>query len=236
MIDPPCVPRLIRASIVVGRGSSRKWPSMRPRMLGVINAKLRSSWDRVMRPVGRALARTPLSPDAVTYMGVALQVGVAALILQGRLFVAALLAVAAALADAFDGALAKAKGRTSKWGAFLDSSTDRLADALYFLPIAWLYGVSPDDPARQSEAVAALALVALVGSFLVSYTKARAESLGFDCNVGIAERAERLIVVILALALDLVALGVAILAAATTVTFLQRVWHVRKQAAAPDRA
>lgn len=196
----------------------------------MINARLRSVWDALMRPVGRGLAKTPLSPDAVTYLGVALQGLVAVLIVQGRLLTAGFVAVAAALADAFDGALAKAKGRTSKWGAFLDSSTDRLADALYFLPIAWLYGISPDVAGRHSEVTALLALVALVGSFLVSYTKARAEALGFECNVGIAERAERLIVIILALLLDLVLWGVALLAAATTITFLQRMWHVHKQA------
>lgn len=190
----------------------------------------------MMRPVGRGLARTPLSPDAVTYLGVLLQVGVAVLIVDGRLLAAGLLAIVASFADAFDGALAKAKGSASKWGAFLDSSTDRLADALYFIPIAWLYGVAPDVATRHSEVTAALALVALVGSFLVSYTKARAESLGFDCNVGIAERAERLIVLVVALVFDLVPVGVGILAVATTVTFLQRMWHVRKQAAPSRRA
>lgn len=195
----------------------------------MINAKLRSTWDAVMRPVGRGLAATPLSPDAVTYIGVGLQGVVAVLIVQGRLLAAGLLAILAGLADALDGALAKAKGRTSKWGAFLDSSTDRLADALYFVPIAWLYGVSPDVSERYSEATALLALIALVGSFLVSYAKARAEALGFDCNVGIAERAERLIVIILSLIFDVVFWGVALLAAATTVTFLQRVWHVRQR-------
>jgi CDP-diacylglycerol--glycerol-3-phosphate 3-phosphatidyltransferase len=195
----------------------------------VINQKLRGLWDRVMRPVGRFLARTPLSPDAVTYLGVLVHVAMAALIVQGRLLEAGLVAIVGAFADGFDGALAKAKGRASKWGAFLDSTTDRLTDALYFLPIAWLYGVSPDEPSRHSETVALLALVALVGTFLVSYSKARAESLGLSCNVGIAERAERLIIIILALLLDLVAAGVAILAALTTITFLQRVWHVRVQ-------
>lgn len=183
-----------------------------------------------MRPVGRWLARTKLTADQVTYFGVTLQVVVAWLIIDGRLFVAALVAVAAAFADAFDGALAKAKGTASKWGAFLDSSTDRLADALYFLPIAWLYGVQPDTADRADEWTAGLALAALVFSFLISYTKARAESLGYSCNVGLAERAERLIVIILALALDLVLVGVAILTVAGFITFLQRMAHVRRQA------
>lgn len=196
----------------------------------MINAKLRSGWDKLMSPVGRWLSRTPLSPDVVTLLGVLIQAGVAVLILQGRLLVAGLIAIVAALSDAFDGALARAQGRTSRFGALLDSTTDRLADALYFIPIAWLYGVSPDVPGRGSHLVAGLALFALVASFLVSYIKARAESLGFDCNVGIAERAERLIIVIAALILDLVLLGVAVLAVLATVTVLQRLIHVRRQA------
>lgn len=198
----------------------------------MINSKMRSGWDRAMRPVGQWLAHTPLTPDTVTYLGLLLQVVVAWLILDGRLLAAGLLAIAAALADALDGALAKAKGIASKWGAFLDSTTDRLADALYLAPIAWLYAVQPDVPGRYDRTTAALALVALVFSFLVSYAKARAESLGYDCNVGFAERAERLIVIILSLIFDLVLVGVALLAAASAVTFLQRMAHVRAQARA----
>lgn len=186
----------------------------------------------MMRPVGRWLARTPLTPDAVTYLGLLIQVGVALLILDGRLLVAGFVAVVAAFADTFDGALAKAKGATSKWGAFLDSSTDRLADALYLAPIAWLYGVQPDVASRLDTTTAAFALAALVFSFLVSYAKARAESLGFDCNVGIAERAERLIVIIAALILDLVLIGVVVLAIASAVTFVQRMVYVRSQSRA----
>ncbi|MFP5298688.1 MAG: CDP-alcohol phosphatidyltransferase family protein [Actinomycetota bacterium] len=198
----------------------------------MINSKLRTGWDRMMRPVGLWLGRTPLTPDAVTYLGLSLQVVVAWMILDGRLMAAGLLAIAAALADALDGALAKAKGIASKWGAFLDSTTDRLSDALYLAPIAWLYAVQPDIPERYDRTTAALALVALVFSFLVSYAKARAESLGYDCNVGFAERAERLIAIIAALIFDLVLGSVALLAAASVITFLQRMVHVRTQARA----
>ena len=186
-----------------------------------------------MRPVGRALARTHLSPNAITLLGVAIQMGVAYLIVEGRLVAAGLTAIAAALFDTFDGALAKATGRTSKFGAFLDSSTDRLADALYLAPIAWLYGVDPDIAAHDEPWVAGVALVALVASFMVSYVKARAESLGFDCNVGIAERAERLILVIVALVFnDLLPAMMVVLAIASVITVVQRMAHVYKQARA----
>jgi phosphatidylinositol phosphate synthase len=184
----------------------------------------------LMSPIGRSLAAWGVSPDVITYLGVFLQVIVAGLILQGRLLAAGLLAIVAALSDAFDGAVAKARGATSKFGAFLDSTTDRLSDALIFVAIAWLYGIEPDIASRDEPWVAAVALAALVFSFLVSYAKARAESLGYECNVGIAERAERLIIIIAALILDLVPAGIVLLAVSAAITFVQRMVHVRSQA------
>ena len=183
-----------------------------------------------MKPVGRGLARTPLSPNAVTVLGVLIQTGAAVAILEGRLLLAGLVSIAAALCDALDGALAKAQGSTSKFGALLDSTTDRLSDALFFLPIAWLYGVSPDVGSRDEPLVAGLALATLVFGFLVSYVKARAEGLGFDCKVGIAERAERVIIIILGLIFDVLLGALAILCLLSAITFVQRLVHVRKQA------
>jgi CDP-diacylglycerol--glycerol-3-phosphate 3-phosphatidyltransferase len=183
-----------------------------------------------MRPVGRALARGRIHPNAVTVAGVAIQVVASLLILDGRILAAGLVGGVAGFFDSFDGAVAKARGMTSKFGALLDSTTDRLSDALVFLPIAWLYGVSPDIAERDEPWVAALALVALVASFLVSYVKARAEGLGFECNVGIAERAERLILINLGLILDLIPAMLVVLAALSIVTLVQRMAHVGTQA------
>lgn len=199
----------------------------------MLDSKIRGHWDRVMRPVGRVLARTPLSPNVVTLLGVVVQ-GVAAwLIIDGRLMVAGLVAIAAALMDAFDGALAKAQNRVSPFGGFLDSTTDRLSDALYLAPIAWLYGVSPDSANHDEPWVAAVALVALIASFLVSYVKARAESLGFDCRVGIAERAERVILLIIGLVFEsLLPAVLVLLAVLAVITVVQRVAHVHSQARA----
>ena len=196
----------------------------------MLNSKIRAGWDRVMAPVGRALGKSRISPNAVTVVGLGIQVVVAVLILDGAILAAGFVAIVAAFFDVFDGAVAKATGKMSKFGAFLDSTTDRLADALYFLPIAWLYGVDPDIPARDEPWVAALALGALVFSFMVSYVKARAEGLGFDCNVGFAERAERVIIVIAGLILDLVPIALILLGLAAFVTLVQRIVHVRRQA------
>lgn len=183
-----------------------------------------------MKPVGRALLRTGVSPDAITIMGVVIQGIAGYLILEGRLFLAGLVATVAALFDALDGAVAKARNRKSTFGALLDSTTDRLSDALFFLPLVWLYGVRPDVAEREDLWVVALAMAALVFSFLVSYVKARAEGLGFECKVGIAERLERLAIMILGLLFDVVLGALVVLTALSAVTFVQRLLHVRKQA------
>ena len=196
----------------------------------MLDSKIRPLWDKVMRPVGRALGRTPLTPNAITLIGVLIQGVVAWLIVDGQLVLAGFIAILAALLDVFDGALAKAKGLVTKFGAFLDSTTDRLSDALFFAPIAWLYGVDPDIPARDEPWVAAVALVALIASFLVSYVKARAEAVGMDAKVGIAERAERVILVVVALVFnDLLPAIMVILAALSVITVVQRMVHVYKQ-------
>lgn len=182
-----------------------------------------------MRPVGRSVGRSGISPDAITILGVLVQGYAAYLIIEGRLLAAGLVSIVAAVADVMDGAVAKAQGRTGKFGALFDSTTDRLTDALLFIPIAWLYGVAPDSPDRGSTWVAAVSLVALVASFLVSYIKARAESLGFSCDVGIAERAERVIAIVIALVFDIVGPVLVVLALLSIVTFIQRLVHVRAQ-------
>lgn len=184
-----------------------------------------------MSPVGRALAAGGIGPNVVTLFGLAVQAVVAYFIVEGRLVLAGFIAIVAAFSDAIDGAVAKALGRTSPFGALLDSTSDRLSDALFFLPVAWLYGVSPEPDQYGDEWVAALALAALVISFLVSYVKARAEGLGYECNVGIMERAERLILVIVGLVFNAILPAVlAILAVLSLVTVIQRLVHVHAQA------
>ncbi|HET7482750.1 MAG TPA: CDP-alcohol phosphatidyltransferase family protein [Actinomycetota bacterium] len=196
----------------------------------MLDSKIRVYWDRGMRPVGGFIAKTRISPNAITLLGVVIQIVVAVEILRGALLVAGLVAIVAALFDVFDGAVAKAKGITSSFGAFLDSTTDRIADALYFGPLAWLYGVRPDTPGRDEPWVAAVALATLVLVFMVSYAKARAEALGYDAKVGLAERAERAIVMIAGLILNLVPAALVIVGVASAITFLQRLFHVRAQA------
>jgi phosphatidylglycerophosphate synthase len=196
----------------------------------VLNQKIRGLWDDAMQPVGRGLHRSGMGANAITIAGVLLQAVAAYEIVSDRLFVAGLVATAAGVADTLDGAVAKASDTGSKFGALLDSTADRLSDALFFAPVAWLYGVSGDPTRSGQRWVAALALATLVASFLVSYVKARAEGLGYECNVGIVERAERLILIILGLLLDLVPAVLVILGLLSAVTVVQRLVHVRAQA------
>jgi CDP-diacylglycerol---glycerol-3-phosphate 3-phosphatidyltransferase len=196
----------------------------------MLDSRIRGLWDDLMKPVGAALARTGINPDVITVLGLLLQAGAAVLIVADRLLLAGVVATLAALADTLDGAVAKARGEIRSFGALLDSAVDRISDALFFLPLAWLYGVIEPASRADQHWVAALALVTMVASFLVSYVKARAEGLGYDCNTGIAERAERLILMIVGLLLNLVPLVLTVLATLSIITFFQRLAFVRAQA------
>ena len=196
----------------------------------MLNARIRGAWDKGMRPVGGFIGRSGITPNQITIFGVLVQGVASYLIVIDRLGEAGGVLIVAALLDTVDGAVAKARGLTSKFGALLDSTMDRLSDALVFLPIAWLYLADPTSERADMEWVAALALTTLVLSFLVSYTKARAEGLGFECNVGLIERAERLIVMIVALVFSaLLPIALALLALASLGTFVQRIVHVHRQ-------
>lgn len=199
---------------------------------------LRPALSRVLTPIGRGLARTGLTPNAITVTGT---VGVVAAALvfypRGHLFWGTVVITVFVFFDMFDGAVARVTGGGSAWGAFLDSTMDRVADAAIFSGlILWLAGTKHD------MGLAALALFCLVSGAIVSYVKARAEGLGFTCNVGIAERSERLIVVLVAVGLHGLGLpyvlpaGLWLLAVASAVTVVQRLVVVYRQAVAGKAA
>ncbi len=191
---------------------------------------LRPAIDRLLTPVGQALARTPVTPNALTVTGT-LGVSAGALVLfpTGHLFAGTMVCTFFVFADMLDGTLARIKGTTGAWGAFLDSTLDRVADASVFAGLAAWAVLRGHD-----ALLAGLAVYCLVTGALVSYAKARAEGLGVRCDVGIAERTERLAIVFVAAGLAglgvpyVLAVGLWVLAFLSTVTLAQRVLAVRQ--------
>jgi CDP-diacylglycerol--glycerol-3-phosphate 3-phosphatidyltransferase len=188
---------------------------------------LRPMFARLLTPVGEALARTPVTPNAITITGTCgIVAGALWLFPTGHLFAGTLVCWGFAMADMLDGVLARVKGTSGTWGAFLDSTLDRIGDAAVFAGLAiWL--------ARTGQgALAVVALFCLVAGGLVSYAKARAEGLGLRCDVGIAERSERLLIALTSAGLAglgvpyVLAIGLWALAALSAVTFGQRVLAV----------
>ncbi|WP_433324005.1 phosphatidylinositol phosphate synthase [Spirillospora sp. CA-294931] len=195
--------------------------------------KVRPALGRVLTPIGRTVARTGVTPNTITVIGtVGVVAGALGFFPRQQFFWGTIVITAFVLFDMLDGAVARVTGKTSKYGAFLDSTMDRVADAAIFSGL--MIGLYRDD----QDALAGVALFCLVSGVVVSYAKARAEGLGYTCNVGIAERAERLIVALVAAGLDglgvpyVLALALWVLAALSTVTVGQRFATVRAQALA----
>ncbi|MCA0330057.1 MAG: CDP-alcohol phosphatidyltransferase family protein [Actinobacteria bacterium] len=194
------------------------------------NAAARKAVSGAVDPLARGLLRIGLSPDAVTVIGT---VGTCAAALwffpREQWVVGTLIITALVISDLLDGTMARMSGRSGPWGAFLDSTLDRVADGAIF------GGVVLGLAHAGDMLSAAAALLALVGGGVVSYAKARAESIGVECNVGIAERAERIIVLLLAVFLTglgvpyVLPVAVWLLAALTWITVGQRILHVRRQ-------
>ncbi|MFI6599726.1 phosphatidylinositol phosphate synthase [Nonomuraea sp. NPDC050536] len=192
---------------------------------------LRPAMTRILTPLGRALVRRGIGPNAVTAIGT-LGTVISALLLfpLGYLTAGALLITLFVLFDLLDGVVARlGGGGGSTWGAFLDSTLDRVADAAVFAGLI-MYFIS-----RKDTLMAAVTLACLVLGGLVSYAKARAEGLGLTCDVGLAERPERLVVALVAAFLSglgvpyILPVGMWLLAVASAVTVVQRVVHVHKQ-------
>jgi len=200
--------------------------------------RFRAAWAKLLSPAARGLNRRGVSPDVVTVVGT-LGVVVGALVCfpQGWLWQGVLIVAAFVFADMLDGQMAKLSGRASRWGAFLDSSLDRLGDAAVFGGL--LLYLAQD---RSAEVWAGFALAALALGQLTSYVKARAESLGFTCSGGLAARADRLLVILVAAFLAglgvpyVLEAAVTVLSVAGLVTVVQRVLQVRRQARAIDAA
>ena len=181
----------------------------------------------LIQPAVRLLARTPITPNTLTWFGFLLTIGAAVLITQGHLLAAGMVVLIAGFFDILDGALARHINQTTRFGALLDSTLDRLSDGIPLLGILVLYTREP------STAGILLAGVALLGSLMVSYVRARGEALGMECQEGLFTRPERVVVLTLGLLLSqfdyalIVALTIIVAFSFSTVG--QRLVHLWRQ-------
>jgi len=178
-------------------------------------------------PAAQLLARTPVTPNIITWFGFLLSVGAAVLIIYGNPFAAGFVVLIAGFFDILDGALARVSDRATRFGAVLDSTLDRLGEAALFLGILIVYS------REQSIAGILIAGVALPSSFIVSYLRARIETLGLECKVGLFTRAERVIVLTIGLLLSrfdyVLITALAVIAALSIVTAGQRLFYAWQQ-------
>lgn len=191
----------------------------------MFDGKFRTAVDRAVKPVGSGLLRTGLSPDHLTLLGLLVAVGAAVAIGAGFMQLGLLLVVLAALPDLFDGALAKASNTSSQRGAFFDSVIDRVTDAFLFGGLVW-YFASGDSPR-----LAVLPFAIMGASSVISYQRAKAESLGLDAKGGLMERAERIIALCLGLLFEPLLVPILwIMLVLTSITAVQRFVKVWRQA------
>lgn len=162
----------------------------------MFDGRFRTSFEKGIKPVGTNLQRVGVKADHLTAFGVAMSAAAAVAIANGALRGGLLLLALTAIPDVLDGAVAKASGTASKRGAFFDSTMDRVADALLLGGVAWYLDTT--EPGR----ISILPMAVLGASLLISYERAKAEALGYDARGGLMERAERLILLGLALLFD----------------------------------
>lgn len=201
--------------------------------------RFRAFWTKVVSPIAHLLIRLGVSPDVVTLVGT-LGVSAGALVFfpQGKLLTGVLVITAFVFSDLIDGYMARTTGRVSKFGAFWDSTLDRIGDGAIFIGLALYFAW--EEPSRL---YLVLCLVCLLMGAVTSYARSRGETLGYEVKVGIAERADRLVAILVmtgfSAIFDLPALlyvTLWALAIASTITVCQRVWVVRRQAVAEEAA
>ena len=181
----------------------------------------KEAFRRLIRPLARVLSAMRVRPDALTATGWAFSLCAAVLFAVGYTKTAGAVMLFAGLFDALDGAVARESGRMSTFGAFLDSTLDRFSEAAIFVGVIFFYAAS-------QPYAALLAGVAMTFSLMTSYTRARAEGLGLDCEVGLLERAGRVMILSLFSLAGLLFAGLALVAAGALVTTAQRFLHVRR--------
>lgn len=188
---------------------------------------IRSFFDlrirRVLEPLIRSLERLRITPNQVTVTGFLLKLVAAVLLVKGLLIAAGAVFVVAGLFDMLDGSLARLSRMVTPFGAFFDSTLDRAAEGVILAAVAYRFAVEGWDIG------VVIVLLALLGSMLVSYTRARAEALGLECKVGLMSRPERIILIAVGLFFNVLPYAMGILLALTAFTVVQRMVHTYRQ-------
>ena len=178
------------------------------------------------------LIESRLTPNAISMVGLLLNLLAAGLITQRLFFLAGLAFIVGSIMDTLDGRYSRMSGKGTLFGAFLDSTLDRIEEGVVLTAIAAYFA------SRGDEFAVAMCVIVVLGSLMVSYTRARAEALGVECKVGLATRPVRVVLLSIGLIFakgaslgdfELLAPAIYVMAALTTVTVVQRVWHVRRQ-------
>lgn len=178
---------------------------------------------KFFEPLTRVFQRFNITPNQITVTGATFNVVAAVLVARQQLLVAGVVFVAASCFDMLDGALARLAQKVTPFGSFLDSTLDRASEGAILVAVAYLF-------ALQGHPVdVVFVMIALLGSLLVSYTRARAEALGLECKVGLMSRPERVVLIAIGLFFNVLPYVIYILAALTTFTVVQRVVHTYRE-------
>jgi CDP-diacylglycerol--glycerol-3-phosphate 3-phosphatidyltransferase len=184
---------------------------------------------RGFSPLLTVLERLGVTPNHITIVAFLINVGAAVLVVVGHYYWAASVFIGASLLDLVDGSLARRTGKSTPFGSFLDSTLDRLSEGVIFAAIAYRLALD------HRNVDVALVVLALLGSVTVSYTRARAESLGVECKVGLASRFERIVLICVGLYLDVLRYVIYVMLALTMLTVIQRVVHTYRQLASKEK-
>ena len=196
----------------------------------MFDGKFRLAVDTAVKPIGAALRKTHMTPDVLTVIGLLIGAASAVAVGDGRMRLGLILVILAALPDLLDGALVKASNASSQRGAFLDSTVDRVTDALLLGGICWYFATTKDPR------LAVLPFAVMAISSVISYQRAKAESLGLDAKGGLMERAERIVLLCIGLFLepwfdDALVWVMWLMLVLISITAVQRFVKVWKQAA-----
>ena len=179
--------------------------------------------SHITRPIVGSLNKSGIKPDTLTVVGLAIDIGAAYAIATSHFFIGGGLILVSGLFDLLDGAMARFTNQTTKFGAILDSTVDRISEAAIFCGLLIWY--LPKGATLEIIAIFA----ALIGSFLVSYIRARAEGLDLECKIGLFTRAERVIVLAVGLLINQVFIALWVLIVFIYITVAQRLFYLRKQ-------